>query len=106
FTEESRIGGKDDGPESFGSVHYSVVGVDGSDNIHVLDLTASQVHRFGRDGRHLVSFGRKGDGPGEMQWAGALAVTPDGADMVYDFAGGRLVSWDPAGNLLPGMSTR
>lgn len=106
FVEERRIGGMDSGPESFPSVHPSSVGVDAAGVIHVLDADANQVRRFSTDGRHLLTLGGRGGGPGEIEWAAGLAVSPDGSDMVRDISGGRLVRWDSTGTILPIVATR
>lgn len=106
FVEERRIGGMDSGPEAFSSVHPSSVGVDAAGIIHVLDSDANQVRRFAPDGRLLLTRGGSGGGPGEFEWAGALAVSPAGGDLVRDISGGRLVRWDSVGAILPIIATR
>jgi hypothetical protein len=76
-----RIGLDDEDNVYFGSILSAVRGGDGS--VYVLDRQALEVHRFDREGRHLASFGREGEGPGEM----TRPVT-----MVY--AGGSVKVWD------------
>lgn len=44
--------------------------------IYVADFGSCQIHVFDPAGRHLGSFGRQGQGPGEFIFPHALAVTP------------------------------
>ncbi len=44
--------------------------------IYVADVGAKQIHVFDPAGKHLLSFGRAGQGPGEFEFPHALAVTP------------------------------
>lgn len=55
---------------------------------------AEGVRRFGRDGRYERSFGRKGGGPGEMEFPLALMQQGDSL-VVYDGGRSVLVRWGP-----------
>ncbi len=56
---------------------------DGS--IAVIDRSSEEVRVFGADGRHLVSMGRSGDGPGEFRSAWFLWVLPGDTLWVGDY---------------------
>lgn len=56
--------GSADGPASFGRVRSVIA--DGDGNIYVADAQASEIRVFAPDGRHLRTFGRTGQGPGEF----------------------------------------
>ncbi len=77
--ELGALGGEQ--PDVFGDV--GAVDLSG-DEIFVLDAMAREVRVFGLDGRHLRSFGRAGDGPGEFQYASSIAAGDDGSVWVFD----------------------
>ena len=104
FTPLLTLGGKDEGPESFFRVGRGRADVDASGNIHVLDADAKRVVVFDSTGRHLRTFGRPGQGPGEYQFPLRLDVTSDGHVTVHDPTKEGLSRWAPDGTLLP--STR
>jgi hypothetical protein len=105
------LGGASDGPTSFFRVFPTSIGVDSLGNLYVLDAGNYTVSVFDRAGRHLRSFGRQGEGPGELGFPSDLAVTPGGEVAVYDFARRALVLFDADGSFtgtfpLPGSLQR
>lgn len=95
FVREFVLGGKDSGPESFYRLSRASVKADSLGRIYVLH--GEQVTAFSTNGSFLWSAGRKGAGPGEMDFAAALAVAPEGLVSVYDFAKRALVRFDAQG---------
>jgi hypothetical protein len=72
-----RIGGDTDAEgEIFGKIADLAVGGDGS--VYVLDWQAQDVRVFTRDGAHVRTVGREGDGPGELRSPAGLIVMSDG----------------------------
>jgi hypothetical protein len=65
----------------------------------VLDVIEPYVKIFDRNGRFVRSFGRKGEGPGELPHPTAVAVNGDASVLVAD-ATGRVIAFDLAGHLL------
>jgi hypothetical protein len=59
-----------------------------------------KVYKFDSDGNLLKSFGRKGQGPGDLQSPGALDVVEGKALVVNDAGNGRLSFFDLEGNFL------
>ena len=57
--------------------HISSVCEDDSENFYVLDRETFQVHKFSPDGKLLLSFGGKGQGPGDFQAPHDIQVLPD-----------------------------
>jgi hypothetical protein len=47
-------------------------------NFYVLDRMEHAVFKFSPEGRLLIRFGRKGQGPGDFQSPGQIVFTPDG----------------------------
>lgn len=101
FEEELRLGGLDDGPQTFTSVNYDEVGADAAGNLYVLDRQAHRVVVFGPDGSHLRTMGSQGEGPGELQFPVSFAVREDGTAAVFDIGKGSLVFFGPDGGALP-----
>lgn len=87
------------------------IGVDSLGNLYVLDAGNHRVSVFDRAGRHLRSFGRQGEGPGELGFPSDMAITPAGKVAVYDFDRRALVRFDAGGSFagtfpLPGTLER
>ncbi len=81
--EELRIGSLEGPPhEAFGSIDGVRAAPDGS--FAVLDARSFQVHRYDAEGRHLGSFGSRGEGPGEFTAPNGLARLPAGGYLVVD----------------------
>lgn len=71
------------------------------DTIFVADYGAEdRIHRFHRDGRHLGTFGRRGDGPGEFLRPEGLALGPGGDLFVVDCGHHRILRFTPAGEFV------
>ena len=62
----------------------SCVVLDPAGNVFILDSGNHRVQKFGPDGRYLASFGRKGQGPGEMLFPAWLDMDKDGNLYVTD----------------------
>jgi len=75
--------------------------VDGDGNIYVVGFKNREnlVYRFDRSGRLTGSFGRRGQGPGELQWPFFSGVSTDGQAMITDF-GVKFVVYDRNGAVL------
>jgi hypothetical protein len=100
FEPVLRLGGADEGPESFYRLSPSMIGVDGRGNLHVLDAANHRVVVFTPEGEHLRTLGRKGGGPGEIDFPSTMDVAADGTISVRDISKPALVQWDSAGELL------
>jgi hypothetical protein len=67
------------------------LGADGG--LVVFDLTASRIHRWGSTGEYVGSFGRAGEGPGEIQGGDDIVVGPGGEVVAAQFLNFRLSAW-------------
>lgn len=72
-------------PWLFTNITPQMVITDRAGRTYVLDRAERMVRRFGRDGRHEMSFGRQGDGPGEMRFPGQLLQQGDSIAVVDPF---------------------
>lgn len=100
FEPVVRLGGADEGPQSFYRLSPSAIGVDRRGNLHVLDAASHRVVVFSADGQHLRTLGGKGSGPGELEWPATLDVSAGGTVSVRDISKPGLVQWDSAGTAL------
>jgi hypothetical protein len=101
FAPVRTLGGAEEGPEAFFQVAPAGLDVDAAGNLYVLDYGSHRVVVFDAEGRHLRSLGRKGGGPGELEWPMSLSVLPDGRVSVYDLGKQALVQWTGDGTLRP-----
>jgi len=73
---------------------------DGDDNLFVADNGAGEIRVFDAEGRHLRSFGSRGDGPGEFQALVGAWLLADGSIVAADRRLQRISRFDPRGTLL------
>jgi hypothetical protein len=79
FLQEELSVGKAEGKEGY--LFYDIrspvsnVDVDAQNNIYVLDIKASQVKVFDKDGHFVRTIGRKGQGPGEFEGAWKIFIS-------------------------------
>ncbi len=92
--EDLRIGSIDEeGPSSFAEIKGLVVTQAG--HIAVLDSQTQEIRVFGPSGEHLATFGGRGSGPGELEAAWGLMLSPDGKLWVPDHRNARMSIFDP-----------
>jgi len=101
--EDLTIGEKE-GREEYMFSRMESLDVDEEGNIYVLDSKESHVKVFDRDGKYIRTFGRKGQGPGEMQRALNIAITPQKEIMVNDWRSRRLLYFTLDGKFLREVS--
>ena len=71
------------------------IAVDSDWNLYVLDEQAHHVQVYDSAGNHLRTLGRRGEGPGELSRAEAIAVLPDGRLLVRDPGNMRVQVYGP-----------
>lgn len=86
------------GEEPFGRIADIEIGDDGS--VFVLDGLNRTVRVFDQDGTEVRTFGRRGQGPGELERPAKLLWGPYGNLWVLDLGNGRLTVFDPDGGLV------
>lgn len=97
------VGGGDSPQEDFSLISSIAVSRDGS--VFVLDAKECRIKAFDAKGRFLRSFGKKGQGPGEMNGPTGLLITPSGELLVEDMLNGRLAYFTLDGKFLRLQST-
>ena len=99
LVEEMRVGTVEGGrPDSFGELKGLVLLAGGG--FAVFDSQAQEIRVFGRDGSHLATHGRRGEGPGEFIDANGLMVDPRGRLWVPDSRLTRMSVFDPVAGFL------
>ena len=79
----------------FGRINSIAVGPDG--HVYVHDSQALEIRRFDQDGNWVRTYGREGQGPGELSRVDAIALGSDGRVMARDPGNGRVQVWSPEG---------
>lgn len=99
LVEDLRLGTVEgDGPELFGRI--SDLEVDAGGRIYVLDSQTSEVRIFGPDGTHVGTFGRPGEGPGELKQPRGIEFGPAGHVWIADLGNQRYTVIDSTGALI------
>ena len=81
----------------FGMVSRDRLAADDAGNLYVLDMQGARLLKYDARGQHLRTFGRKGEGPGELSQPLGLAVGPGDTAWVSDFANSRLTGYPTSG---------
>lgn len=74
----------------FDQVNPGSLASDDAGNLYVLDRQGKRVLKYGPDGQHRATFGREGEGPGELNQPMGLAVGPGDTLWVSDFSNARV----------------
>jgi len=96
--EERRIGALE-GPAELAFAGISDVAVNGNGEIYVADRRLAEIRKFDKEGQHLLTFGRKGQGPGEFQSVRVLSIGRGGEVVVFDDMLGRVSVFTDDGEL-------
>jgi hypothetical protein len=98
--QQELIIGELDGAEelTFGQIDGLAVSEDGS--IYVLDGQAQTIRIFDATGRYVSTFGRAGEGPGELKQPGGMVFLPDGRLAVRDPGNARISIYSATGESL------
>jgi len=92
--ERFRLGTVDgSGPELFGQIGGLALGPAGE--VYILDGQVPEIRVFGGDGAHQRSFGRQGQGPGELSNPAGLALDADGTLWTLNWGNRRYSGFDP-----------
>jgi len=90
--------------EDFIFSEIRTIEVDDEGNIFVLDSKEVCVKVFDKNGKHIRTFGKKGQGPGEMQFPGRMHLFEGKEIMIYDGGNNRLSYYSLKGECLREVS--
>jgi len=79
--------------------------VDDEGNIYVADSKEVCVKVFDKNGKHIRTFGKKGQGPGEIQFFSRVHMFAGKEVMIYDRGNNRLSFYSLDGEFLREIST-
>jgi len=97
------VGGGDSPEESF--IEAVALDVLNNGTTYVLDMKDDRVKVFDAKGKFLRAFGKKGQGPGELNQPVGLVITPENEVLVEDVLNQRLTFFDLKGKFLRHLST-
>jgi bifunctional DNA-binding transcriptional regulator/antitoxin component of YhaV-PrlF toxin-antitoxin module len=83
----------------------SSIAVDDEGNIYLLDGKENKILVFDKKGKYLKSFGKKGQGPGEMGGPSGIHLTPAKELLVDDSLNRKLIFFSLDGKFLRNIST-
>lgn len=98
------IGEDDTDPNSMFSRLRSIQ-VDGQENIYALDTKETKIKVFDKNGKFLRSFGKKGQGPGEVDRPYRMEMTRDNRLVIADMGNNKLVYLGLDGSLVKEIPT-
>jgi len=96
--------GDEEGIEDFVFSQIRSVQVDEEENIYVLDSKEVCVKVFDKNGKHIRTFGKKGQGPGEIQLPTRMHLVGGKEILIYDAANSRLSFYSLDGKCLREIS--
>jgi len=97
--EELTIGHPADDKEAVLSRPFCIL-VDDQGNIYVLDIQDGNIKKYTTDGKFVMTIGRKGQGPGELQGPMSIRMTSEKELLVDCVISSRLVYFTPEGAFL------
>lgn len=96
FEEELSIGVVE-GDENYMFGSSVVFNVDDQGNIYATDWEFKHVKKFGPDGKHALTFGRAGQGPGEFRNPSGVRFAKDGTLYISENFGNKIMFFDAKG---------
>ncbi len=102
FELEVTIGDSEDLDQAFSQLVGFVVADDG--RVFALDMQDKKVKIFDSNGDFIKTFGKEGQGPGELSMPSGISMTPDGELMVEDAMNRRLSFFSVEGEFLHQVS--
>ncbi|MFQ6108177.1 MAG: 6-bladed beta-propeller [Candidatus Aminicenantales bacterium] len=100
FTKDFTVG--ENGEEMFSEL--TAFAVDDEGSIYTLDRKDSRIRVFDRNGKFVRRFGKKGQGPGELNQPVGLQITPEKELLVEDALNRRFVFFSLDGEFLRSQS--
>ena len=96
--EELAIGGDEGDSALIVEAGHFIVNEDGT--FFIADRRDFNIKVFDKDGNHLRTIGKKGEGPGEFQYVAYITFIPDGRLLVMDFQARRTSLFESSGEFI------
>ena len=87
--------GELEGPDEYLFGTVGSIAVNDDRTVYVLDTQAQEIRVFDATGSYIETLGRRGEGPGELRQAEAIALLPDGRLVVRDPGNSRVQVYGP-----------
>lgn len=95
-----QFGADDSKGENYYLYNPSDIIKDKDKNYFILDAGNFKIKKYDHDGRFLLSFGNKGQGPGEFEYAGQIVLNNENRLLVVDGVSKRINIFDTDGNFI------
>lgn len=79
--------------------------VDDKENMYVLDWKEIKIKVFDKNGKFLKSFGKRGQGPGEMSMPIRMEITPENVLVIDDLGNTKLILYSHDGTFIKEIPT-
>ena len=87
--------GELEGPDEYLFGTVGSIAVNDDRTVYILDAQAQHIRVFDSTGTYIETLGRRGEGPGELRRAEAIALLPDGRLVVRDPGNSRVQVYGP-----------
>ena len=87
--------GELEGPDEYLFGTVGSIAVNNDRIVYILDTQAQEIRVFDSTGTYIETLGRRGEGPGELRQAEAIALLPDGRLVVRDPGNSRVQVYGP-----------
>lgn len=85
--EKAAVFGAGQSEDSYILASAQIIGLTSDGLVYVNDMMTTKIHCFDQDGRHIDSFGQKGDGPGDLGRGFYEVFLADNRLLIWDSAG-------------------
>lgn len=102
--EEDLSIGMREGDEDYMFSQVRGMAVDDNENIYVLDNREANIKKYDKNGLHIKTIGRRGQGPGEMVACYSILISPQDEIVVSDAVSRRLTFFSLEGDYLRMLS--
>ena len=107
--EETRIDFEKEELSGLGIKEPDYAEADSQGNIYIVEQFSDSeffIYKFSPTGAFINKFGKKGQGPGELQGINSLVVSQGGHILISDRSAGKVVEFDADGNLIKETKAR
>ena len=107
--EETRIDFEKEELSGLGIKEPDYAEADSQGNIYIVEQFSDSeffIYKFSPTGAFINKFGKKGQGPGELQGINSLVVSQGGHILISDRSAGKVVEFDADGNLVKETKAR
>lgn len=97
------------GPEAQGNNAFSLIrtfAIDDAENVYVLDYKEAHIKIFDKNGKYIMTFGRSGQGPGELDHPQSISINKTTKEIIVQEISRRLSIFALDGKFLRNLSLK